>query len=61
MFIKVMRDITTILSPIINITSEKKYRDLFCIILANINDRIATNIKIKPINDTLITSHYKIC
>lgn len=56
-----MRDITTILSPIINITSEKKYRDLFCIILANINDRIATNIKIKPINDTLITSHYKIC
>ena len=61
MFIKVMRDIPTILNPIINIVSEKKYRNLFCLIWANINDRTATNVKRKPISDTLITSYYKIC
>ena len=49
-----MRDIPTILNPIINIVSEKKYRNLFCLIWANINDRTATNVKRKPISDTLI-------
>ena len=49
-----MRDIPTILNPIINIVSEKKYRNLFCLILGNINDRTATNVKRKPISDTLI-------
>ena len=45
----------------INIVSEKKYRNLFCLILANINDRTATNVKRKPISDILITLYYKIC
>ena len=49
-----MRDIPTILNPIINIVSEKKYRNLFCLIWANINDRTATNVKRKPISDTLM-------
>ena len=52
-----MRDIPTILNPIINIVSEKKYRNLFCLIWANINDRTATNVKRKPISDTLMNRY----
>ena len=59
MFIKVIRDIPTILNPIINIVSEKKYRNLFCLIWANINDRTATNVKRKPISDTLMKNARK--